>query len=123
MKAVVMAGGFGTRIQPLTHSRPKPMLPIMNKPMMEHTMMTLRDLGIKDFIVIKYIGDDKVLLPVENLDSIDRYIAGGGTTPVLDRLGKGSFAKLKDKVKKRLFEIAGDIVNTAATRALIKACP
>ncbi len=76
--------------------------------------------GVKDFIVIKYIGDDKVLLPVENLDYIDRYIAGGGSTPVLDRLGKGSFGKLKEKVKKRLLEIAGQIVNTAATRALIK---
>ena len=77
--------------------------------------------GIKDFIVIKYIGDDKILLPVENLDFIDRYIASGGSTPVLDRLGKGSFGKLKEKVKKRLFEIAGAILNTAAARALIKA--
>ena len=54
MKAVVMAGGFGTRIQPLTNSRPKPMLPIMNKPMMEHTMMSLKDLGITEFIVLLY---------------------------------------------------------------------
>ncbi|NOZ90590.1 MAG: NTP transferase domain-containing protein [Epsilonproteobacteria bacterium] len=54
MKAVVMAGGFGTRIQPLTNSRPKPMLPIINKPMMEHTMMTLKDLGITEFIVLLY---------------------------------------------------------------------
>jgi transcription-repair coupling factor (superfamily II helicase) len=77
--------------------------------------------GVKDFIVIKYIGDDKVLLPVENLDYIDRYIASGGAVPVLDRLGKGSFGKLKEKVKKRLLEIAGVIVNTAATRALIEA--
>ena len=77
--------------------------------------------GIKDFIVIKYVGDDKILLPVENLDFIDRYIASGGSTPILDKLGKGSFGKLKEKVKKRLFEIAGDIVNTAAARALIKA--
>ena len=76
--------------------------------------------GVKDFIVIKYVGDDKVLLPVENLDFIDRYIASGGSVPVLDRLGKGSFGKLKDKVKKRLMEIAGQIVNTAAQRALIK---
>lgn len=49
-----MAGGFGSRIQPLTYSRPKPMLPIMNKPMMEHTMMMLKDLGIKEFIVLLY---------------------------------------------------------------------
>ena len=54
MKAVVMAGGFGTRIQPLTNSRPKPMLPIINKPRMEHTMMTLKDLGITEFIVLLY---------------------------------------------------------------------
>ena len=77
--------------------------------------------GVKDFIVIRYIGDDKVLLPVENLDYIDRYIAGGGSVPVLDRLGKGSFAKLKESVKTKLFEIAASIVNTAAARALIKA--
>jgi transcription-repair coupling factor (superfamily II helicase) len=77
--------------------------------------------GIKDFIVIKYVGDDKILLPVENLDAIDRYIASGGSTPVLDKLGKGSFSKLKEKVKKRLMEIAGQIVNTAASRELIKA--
>jgi len=76
--------------------------------------------GIKDFLVIRYVGDDKILLPVENLDFIDRYMAGGGSTPVLDRLGKGSFGKLKEKVKKRLFEIAGTIVNTAAARQLIK---
>ncbi|WP_428739808.1 DEAD/DEAH box helicase [Sulfurimonas sp.] len=77
--------------------------------------------GVKDFIVIKYIGDDKILLPVENLDYIDRYIASGGGVPVLDRLGKGSFGKLKEKVRKRLLEIAGQIVNIAAARALIKA--
>ncbi len=54
MKAVIMAGGFGTRIQPLTNSRPKPMLPITNRPMMEHTMMTLKDLGIEEFIILLY---------------------------------------------------------------------
>ena len=58
MKAVVMAGGFGTRIQPLTNSRPKPMLPIVNRPMMEHTMMTLKDLGITEFIVLLYFKPD-----------------------------------------------------------------
>ncbi len=58
MKAVVMAGGFGTRIQPLTHSRPKPMLPIVNRPMMEHTMMMLKQLGITEFIVLLYFKPD-----------------------------------------------------------------
>ena len=54
MKAVVMAGGFGTRIQPLTRSIPKPMLPILNKPMMEWTMMALKEVGVKEFIVLLY---------------------------------------------------------------------
>ena len=77
--------------------------------------------GVKDFVTIKYQGDDRVLLPVENLETIDRYMAAGGGLPVLDKLGKGSFGRLKEKVKKRLFEIASEIINTAASRALIKA--
>ena len=77
--------------------------------------------GVKDFVTIKYQGEDKVLLPVENLETIDRYMAAGGGLPVLDKLGKGSFGRLKEKVKKRLFEIASEIINTAASRALIKA--
>ncbi len=60
MKAVVMAGGFGTRIQPLTNSRPKPMLPVVNRPMMENTMITLRDLGITDFIVLLYFKPEVI---------------------------------------------------------------
>lgn len=76
--------------------------------------------GVKDLVVIKYMGDDKLLLPVENLDAIDRYIASG-SLPVLDRLGKGSFGKLKETVKARLFEIASEIVGIAASRALVKA--
>lgn len=60
MKAVVMAGGFGTRIQPLTNSRPKPMLPVVNRPMMENTMMTLRDLGITEFIVLLYFKPEVI---------------------------------------------------------------
>ena len=54
MKAVVMAGGFGTRIQPLTNSMPKPMLPVMNKPMMEHIIRQLSRAGINDIIVLLY---------------------------------------------------------------------
>ncbi len=60
MKAVVMAGGFGTRIQPLTNSIPKPMLPIMNRPMMEHTIVSLRELGITEFIILLYFKPDVI---------------------------------------------------------------
>lgn len=51
MKAVVMAGGEGTRLRPLTSNQPKPMVPIVNKPCMEHIIELLKKNGITDIIV------------------------------------------------------------------------
>ena len=42
MKAVVMAGGEGTRLRPMTANQPKPMLPVVNRPIMEHVLRLLR---------------------------------------------------------------------------------
>ena len=41
MKAVIMAGGEGTRLRPLTYDRPKPMVPLANRPIMEHIVRLL----------------------------------------------------------------------------------
>ena len=73
----------------------------------------------KEFVVIAYQNDDKLLLPVEHLNLIDRYIAQNGSMAVLDRLGKANFAKIKEKVRKKLFAIASKIVAMAAKRELI----
>jgi mannose-1-phosphate guanylyltransferase/phosphomannomutase len=51
MKAVVMAGGEGTRLRPLTSNQPKPMVPIVGKPCMEHIIELLREHGFDDIIV------------------------------------------------------------------------
>jgi mannose-1-phosphate guanylyltransferase/phosphomannomutase len=51
MKAVVMAGGEGTRLRPLTSNQPKPMVPIVGKPCMEHIVELLRRHGLEDVIV------------------------------------------------------------------------
>ncbi len=51
MKAVVMAGGEGTRLRPLTSNQPKPMVPIVGKPCMEHIIELLREHGFEDIIV------------------------------------------------------------------------
>ncbi len=51
MKAVVMAGGEGTRLRPMTVSMPKPLLPIVNKPIMEHVLRLLRKHGFDETIV------------------------------------------------------------------------
>ncbi len=74
----------------------------------------------RDFVVVEYAGEDRLLIPVENIGIIDRYLADGGSVAILDKLGKGSFAKLKSKVKDRLFAIASDIIAIAAKRELTK---
>jgi mannose-1-phosphate guanylyltransferase / phosphomannomutase len=51
MKAVIMAGGEGTRLRPLTSNWPKPLLPIANRPMMEHVIDLLKRHGITDVVV------------------------------------------------------------------------
>ncbi|MEA3383167.1 MAG: helicase-related protein, partial [Campylobacterota bacterium] len=74
----------------------------------------------RDFVIVEYASNDRLLIPVENIGIIDRYLADGGSTAVLDKLGKGSFARLKGKVKDRLFAIASDIIAIAAKRELTK---
>ncbi len=54
MKGVILAGGFGTRLRPLTYNIPKPMVPVVNVPIMEHNLRLLKKHGIKDLIVILY---------------------------------------------------------------------
>ncbi|TMK60981.1 MAG: mannose-1-phosphate guanyltransferase, partial [Actinobacteria bacterium] len=51
MKAVVMAGGQGTRLRPLTSNQPKPMLPIVGEPMMQHILRLLRRHGFSEVVV------------------------------------------------------------------------
>ncbi|MBI3979777.1 MAG: mannose-1-phosphate guanyltransferase [Chloroflexi bacterium] len=57
MKAVVMAGGEGSRLRPLTIGRPKPLIPIVNKPCMEHVLELLKRHGIQEVIVtVQYLA-------------------------------------------------------------------
>ncbi|MGC8924915.1 MAG: mannose-1-phosphate guanyltransferase [Calditerrivibrio nitroreducens] len=58
MKAVIMAGGFGTRIQPLTTSLPKPMIPVLNVPMMEYILESIKKAGITDIVILLYFMPD-----------------------------------------------------------------
>ena len=60
MKAVVMAGGFGTRLRPITEKLPKPMAYVANRPMMEHVVRLLKRSGITDLEVLLYFYPDKI---------------------------------------------------------------
>ena len=70
MKAVVMAGGEGTRLRPMTSSMPKPLLPVVNRPIMEHVLTLLKRHGLTETVVTvqflaslvkNYFGDGEEL--------------------------------------------------------------
>ena len=60
MECVVLAAGEGKRMRPLTAKRPKVMLPLANRPMMEHLVLAARDAGIKDFIFVVGYGEREI---------------------------------------------------------------
>ena len=70
MKGIILHGGFGTRLRPFTHTMPKQLLPIANKPMSQYCIEVLRESGIKEIAIIiggdnshkvrEYYGDGKL---------------------------------------------------------------
>lgn len=59
MKAVIMAGGEGTRLRPITCTMPKPLVPLLNKPIVDYTMELLKRHGIdKAVYTVRYMADD-----------------------------------------------------------------
>ena len=61
MKGIILHGGHGTRLRPLTHTGPKQLLPIANKPMSEYCLEAIRDCNITEIaIIIGGVGSEKV---------------------------------------------------------------
>ena len=59
-QAVVMAGGFGTRLLPLTAALPKPMVPVANRPIMEHVVRLLKRHGFTEIVILLYFQPDRI---------------------------------------------------------------
>jgi UDP-N-acetylglucosamine diphosphorylase/glucosamine-1-phosphate N-acetyltransferase len=60
LKAVILAAGEGSRMRPLTYTRPKVMLPVANKPIMEHLLIEIKKAGINEVIIIVGYHDEQV---------------------------------------------------------------
>src|SRR5919199_359945 len=98
MKAVVMAGGEGTRLRPLTSNQPKPMVPICGKPCMEHILELLREHGMHDVVVTvaflpqairSYFGDGESLgMRIEYSTEETPLGTAGSVRLAADKLGE-----------------------------------
>lgn len=75
-----------------------------------------------DCVCLSYDGGDKLYVPVENLDVLNRY-SGENAAASLDRLGSTAWQSRKARVKKRLMEIADHLIHLAAQRRLVTSMP
>jgi transcription-repair coupling factor (superfamily II helicase) len=84
--------------------------------------VSLKEIGVGDttqeFLELKYAGDDKLFVPVERLDLIQKY--SGATRPPLDRLGGTTWERAKTRVRKAMRDMAEDLLKLYAAR---KAAP
>lgn len=58
MQGIIIAGGFGTRFRPLTYTRPKPLMPILNRPLLEYQVALLKAHGVEEIVfATNYMAD------------------------------------------------------------------
>jgi len=103
-----MAGGFGTRLRPLTNNIPKPMVPVVNKPMLEHLITLLKLHNINDFVVLLFYQPD----------IIRNYFKDGSEFGVKityvepkEDYGTAGAVKLSEKyIKDNFLVISGDVL-------------
>ncbi|HRT37636.1 MAG TPA: sugar phosphate nucleotidyltransferase [Caldisericia bacterium] len=108
MTGVILAGGFGTRLRPLTINIPKPMVPIANKPILHHIIKLLKKNGIKDLIIILYYQPELIkdyFKDGEKFGVNIKYIISD------EDLGTcGATALAKDYLKDDFLVISGDVL-------------
>lgn len=96
---MVFAAGFGTRMRPLTDDRPKPMIPLAGRPMIDHAVARLRDAGIARIVVNTHyltgvISPHLATLDVTESHEPDILDTGGGLRAALPLLGAGPVVTL-----------------------------
>ncbi|MBN2538387.1 transcription-repair coupling factor [candidate division WOR-3 bacterium] len=72
----------------------------------------------KDYLVLSYAGRDRVLVPVENLGLLDRYVGAGDASPRLDRIGGRSWLLARAKAARASAEYAAELLDIQARRAV-----
>lgn len=70
----------------------------------------------KDYLIVKYAGDDKLYVPVEQFELLQKYTGGEGAAPKVNKLGGSDWLKTKAKVKASVEEVAQKLLETYAKR-------
>ncbi len=73
-----------------------------------------------DFMVIEYFAGDKLYLPVNSLEKIQRYLGPDGYVPKIDKMGGTSWDAVKERVKKSVQEVAEEMVSIYAAREVME---
>jgi len=117
MKAVIMAGGEGTRLRPLTSNQPKPMLPMANIPMMEHVVNLLRQHGFEDIVVtVAFMANAIRTYFGDGSEFGVRMVYATESTP----LGTaGSVRNARDELDERFLVISGDVLTDIDLSAVV----
>jgi mannose-1-phosphate guanylyltransferase/phosphomannomutase len=108
MQAIIMAGGFGTRLRPLTSNIPKPMTPLLNKPIIEHIINLLKKHNITDLVIILYYQSEIIENYFKNGERLGVKIHY--VKPDADYGTAGAVFYADKYINDRFIIISGDIV-------------
>ena len=75
MKAMILAAGLGTRLRPLTDQRPKALVEVAGRPLLEITLARLRALGVRDVIINVHHFADMIFEYLQTHDNFGMHIA------------------------------------------------
>lgn len=82
---------------------------------------TLEIKGVhRDYLTIQYQNSDRISLPIEQIESLSKYVSADGKEPKINKLNDGRFQKTKQKVRKQVEDIADDLLKLYAERSQLK---
>lgn len=114
---IIMAGGFGKRLRPLTNKTPKPMLKISGKPVLEHLLYHLKSEGAKNIIITVHYKSDQIK---SYFKDGSKYGLNIKYLKESKPMGTAGFLKILKKITKSFIVINGDILCNINLKEFIK---